>query len=402
MWDHHHSDYCAGPEETGAGTTLPFYVPFVRSCLHGVLTGSDEVSIRTQAPTPFPLTEEVAAFNHSFPNIPLHHYYYPPPISPTWLRDIWDPSWLGQRSDALPSHVHETEMPGGGRCVLPLQEDEIIYSQLDDARYDRALLRARVNMLESDRPFHGRTAILMEEEARLSRAAWAQSMDAFSLDSELLKADYRWQWQLVETEDSEEPQAQMIEDTEKWHQEESQHEPRGSSSHAKPPPPVTYTPPLSQTLLTTSSVTRLFREQLPQWMNMNQGGIGSGVARGLMQWSRRAKTQKQRFEGEILIFHGDGSREIPRDSIKHHLVHKAQSMCYKGSHVFLAHIYRQGDRRLVEEEATGRGTIVKNFPEVFPEDLPGLPPTRQVEFHIDLVPGAAPVARALIDWPLQN
>ncbi|GJW06153.1 putative reverse transcriptase domain-containing protein [Tanacetum coccineum] len=33
--------------------------------------------------------------------------------------------------------------------------------------------------------------------------------------------------------------------------------------------------------------------------------------------------------------------------------------------------------------------------EVFPEDLPGLPPTRQVEFQIDLVPGAAPVARAL-------
>ncbi|GJR50769.1 putative reverse transcriptase domain-containing protein [Tanacetum coccineum] len=38
--------------------------------------------------------------------------------------------------------------------------------------------------------------------------------------------------------------------------------------------------------------------------------------------------------------------------------------------------------------------IVKDFPDVFPEDLPGLPQTRQVEFHIDLVPGAAPVARA--------
>ncbi|GJW23670.1 putative reverse transcriptase domain-containing protein [Tanacetum coccineum] len=35
-----------------------------------------------------------------------------------------------------------------------------------------------------------------------------------------------------------------------------------------------------------------------------------------------------------------------------------------------------------------------NFPNVFPEDLPGLPPTRQVEFQIDLIPGAAPVARA--------
>ncbi|GKF11730.1 hypothetical protein Tco_0049656 [Tanacetum coccineum] len=38
--------------------------------------------------------------------------------------------------------------------------------------------------------------------------------------------------------------------------------------------------------------------------------------------------------------------------------------------------------------------VVKDFPEVFPEDLPGLPPTRQVEFHIELIPGAAPVARA--------
>ncbi|GJT21109.1 retrovirus-related pol polyprotein from transposon TNT 1-94 [Tanacetum coccineum] len=37
---------------------------------------------------------------------------------------------------------------------------------------------------------------------------------------------------------------------------------------------------------------------------------------------------------------------------------------------------------------------VRDFPEVFPEDLPGLPPIRQVEFQIDLVPGAAPAARS--------
>ncbi|GKG08858.1 hypothetical protein Tco_0334690, partial [Tanacetum coccineum] len=35
--------------------------------------------------------------------------------------------------------------------------------------------------------------------------------------------------------------------------------------------------------------------------------------------------------------------------------------------------------------------IVRDIPDVFPEDLPGLPPTRQVEFEIDLIPGAAPV-----------
>nr|GEX80075.1 putative reverse transcriptase domain-containing protein [Tanacetum cinerariifolium] len=38
--------------------------------------------------------------------------------------------------------------------------------------------------------------------------------------------------------------------------------------------------------------------------------------------------------------------------------------------------------------------VIRDFPEVFPEELPGLPPPRQVEFQIDLVPGAAPVARA--------
>ena len=35
-----------------------------------------------------------------------------------------------------------------------------------------------------------------------------------------------------------------------------------------------------------------------------------------------------------------------------------------------------------------------DYPEVFPEDLPGLPPDRQVEFRIDLLPGTTPIAKA--------
>ncbi|GKF06527.1 hypothetical protein Tco_0037195, partial [Tanacetum coccineum] len=38
--------------------------------------------------------------------------------------------------------------------------------------------------------------------------------------------------------------------------------------------------------------------------------------------------------------------------------------------------------------------VIRDFPEVFSEELLGLPPPRQVEFRIDLVPRAAPVARA--------
>nr|GEX32896.1 putative reverse transcriptase domain-containing protein [Tanacetum cinerariifolium] len=38
--------------------------------------------------------------------------------------------------------------------------------------------------------------------------------------------------------------------------------------------------------------------------------------------------------------------------------------------------------------------VVRDYPEFFPKDLPGLPPSRPVEFQIDLIPGAALVARA--------
>nr|GFD49532.1 putative reverse transcriptase domain-containing protein [Tanacetum cinerariifolium] len=38
--------------------------------------------------------------------------------------------------------------------------------------------------------------------------------------------------------------------------------------------------------------------------------------------------------------------------------------------------------------------IVRDFPEVFPEDLSGIPPARPVELQIDLVPGDVPVAQA--------
>ncbi|GJR10876.1 putative reverse transcriptase domain-containing protein [Tanacetum coccineum] len=38
--------------------------------------------------------------------------------------------------------------------------------------------------------------------------------------------------------------------------------------------------------------------------------------------------------------------------------------------------------------------VVREFPGVFPEDLSGLPPSREVKFRIDLIPGAMPVAKS--------
>jgi hypothetical protein len=43
--------------------------------------------------------------------------------------------------------------------------------------------------------------------------------------------------------------------------------------------------------------------------------------------------------------------------------------------------------------------VVCEFPDVFPEDLPGLPPEREVEFVIELKPGTAPILRRSYRMP---
>nr|GFA06573.1 putative reverse transcriptase domain-containing protein [Tanacetum cinerariifolium] len=69
---------------------------------------------------------------------------------------------------------------------------------------------------------------------------------------------------------------------------------------------------------------------------------------------------------ETLIIHGDGSNRGNATRLSIISCTKTKKYVKKGFPIFL----------------------------VFLEELPGLPPTRPVEFQIDLVPGAAPVARA--------
>jgi hypothetical protein len=48
----------------------------------------------------------------------------------------------------------------------------------------------------------------------------------------------------------------------------------------------------------------------------------------------------------------------------------------------------------IPEEFVGDNIrMVRDFPDVFPEELPGIPPDREVEFVIDLLPGTAPISK---------
>ncbi|GJS18071.1 putative reverse transcriptase domain-containing protein, partial [Tanacetum coccineum] len=89
---------------------------------------------------------------------------------------------------------------------------------------------------------------------------------------------------------------------------------------------------------------------------------------------------------ETLIIRGDRSKNRlnPISYIK------TKRYISRGCQVFIAQVMeKKSDKKRLEDIP-----IVREFPKVFPQDLPGLPPFRQVEFQTDLIPGAAPVARA--------
>ncbi|GJV66273.1 putative reverse transcriptase domain-containing protein [Tanacetum coccineum] len=58
------------------------------------------------------------------------------------------------------------------------QDTDEIYVRMNDAQDERLLMSGQLNMLRRDRRTHARTARLMETEARLSHEAWVQSTDA--------------------------------------------------------------------------------------------------------------------------------------------------------------------------------------------------------------------------------
>ena len=46
--------------------------------------------------------------------------------------------------------------------------------------------------------------------------------------------------------------------------------------------------------------------------------------------------------------------------------------------------------------------VVREYPDVFPDDLPGMPPDRDIEFMIDLVPGTSPISKRPYRMPTKS
>ncbi|GJX90621.1 putative reverse transcriptase domain-containing protein [Tanacetum coccineum] len=121
-----------------------------------------------------------------------------------------------------------------------------------------------------------------------------------------------------------------------------------------------------------------------------------------MDWLRRChavivcdeKLVQVPYGNETLTFHCNESSNGRESRLTVISCSKAQEYMAKGCQVFLAQISAKKEEDKSEGKQIKDVPIVRDFPKVFPKDLPGLLLARPVEFQIDLIPGAAPVARA--------
>nr|GEU30676.1 putative reverse transcriptase domain-containing protein [Tanacetum cinerariifolium] len=129
-----------------------------------------------------------------------------------------------------------------------------------------------------------------------------------------------------------------------------------------------------------------FKRDCPKLKNKD-GRKGKCTRMGVCGWECRE--ERECIEGPGFQFrHGRESRLTVISCLK------AQEYMAKGCQTILAQISAKKEEDMSEGKQLDDVPVVRGFPEVFPKDFPGLPPARLVEFQIDLISGAAPVARA--------
>ncbi|GKA22828.1 putative reverse transcriptase domain-containing protein [Tanacetum coccineum] len=103
------------------------------------------------------------------------------------------------------------------------------------------------------------------------------------------------------------------------------------------------------------------------------------------------------FGDKTLIFHGDGSNNGHESRLNIISCTKAQRYLLEGCPIFLAQVTMKKAEDKSKEKQLEEVPIVQDFPEVFPEDLPGSihhPPSGH--FRSILIPGVATVATAAL------
>ena len=112
-----------------------------------------------------------------------------------------------------------------------------------------------------------------------------------------------------------------------------------------------------------------------------------------MDWLSRHKATLDCYKKEVKL-HRPGKLEVKFRGMRRELYSNmisamaVQRMLRKGCQGYLAYVVETEKEGTLVDEIP----VVREFPDVFPDDIAGLPPDREVEFTIDLIPGTEPIS----------
>ena len=112
-----------------------------------------------------------------------------------------------------------------------------------------------------------------------------------------------------------------------------------------------------------------------------------------MDWMSRHRATLDCYKKEVKL-HRPGKLEVKFRGLRRELsscmisATTAQRMLRKGSQSYLAYVVETGKEGTILDEIP----VVRDFSDVFPDDIAGLPPDREVEFTIDLIPRTEPIS----------
>ena len=95
-------------------------------------------------------------------------------------------------------------------------------------------------------------------------------------------------------------------------------------------------------------------------------------------------TLKDSKEKRVTIWGTNNNKECPFISAL-----SAGKVLRQGGTAFLWYVSEVKDKDVKLEDIL----VVKEFPDVFPEEIPGLPPKRKIDFEIELEPSARPIPK---------
>ncbi|KAJ8764928.1 hypothetical protein K2173_010393 [Erythroxylum novogranatense] len=114
-------------------------------------------------------------------------------------------------------------------------------------------------------------------------------------------------------------------------------------------------------------------------------GRGRGRAEGSMMRSK-GQSSGQRSQARVYAMTRQEAQESPDVAISH-CDREIAVWAEGGCEAYLAHVVDSRVEQRLEDIP-----VIREFLDVFPDELPGLPPDREIEFGIDLVPGTATIS----------